>query len=71
MNMDWVPYVIFLMGLLDAGLIMIGGFVLAVMVLFGKEVKQFWDRLAPSVGILIGTNIAAAIILAATRYLVS
>lgn len=69
--MDWVPYVIFVMGMMDAGLIMVGGLILAGLCLLGKELEQFWTRLAPATGILIGSNIAAAVVLGLTRYFVS
>ncbi len=70
-TMGWVPYVVFLMGVLDAGLIMLGGLVLAGMLVAGKEVDRFLERVAPAVLTLIGCSIAAALVLAATRALVA
>lgn len=67
--MNWVPDVIFYMGLLDAGIIMVAGLVLSGLVLAGYNTDKFWDRVGPAIAILLATNIAAGLILVATRYL--
>lgn len=68
--MNWYPTLVFYMGLLDAGLIMLGGIVVAVLILLGKDWRPLFERVGPAVGTLIGSNIAAAIILGATRWLI-
>jgi len=69
--MTWYPTLVFYMGLLDAGLIMAGGIVLAVFFLFKFNTSDLWDRVGPALGVLIGANVAAAIILGATRWLIA
>jgi len=71
MKMTWYPSVVYYMGLLDAGLIMAGGITVAIFFIFKMDIADLWDRVAPALGTLIGTNIAAAIILGATRWLIS
>lgn len=51
------------LGLFDVGLIMIGGAVSAFVVLMGWDAKALWERIWPATFCLIGSNIAAAIIL--------
>lgn len=68
--MTWYPTLVFYMGLIDAGLIMIGGITVAVFILLGKDKAMLFDRVGPALGTIIGSNIAAAIILGATRWLI-
>ncbi len=68
--MTWYPTVIFYMGLFDGGLVMIGGAVVAVMFIFKIKTDDLLERAGPAVGVLIGSNIAAAIILGATKWLI-
>lgn len=68
--MTWTTNVIFYMGMFDAVVIMAGGLLASFVVLMGWDAQKMWDRIFPAGGILILSNIAAAIVLAATRYLV-
>lgn len=54
---------IFYMGVTDAGLIMAGGAASAFVVLMGWDAKALWERIWPATLCLVGSNIAAAIIL--------
>lgn len=69
--MAWYPTVIFYMGLMDAGVVMVGGLVVATMFIFKINTDDLLERAGPAVGVLIGSNIAVAIILGATRWLIS
>lgn len=68
--MGWYPSLVFYMGLLDAGLIMIGGITISIFFIFKMDTSDLWNRVAPALGTLIGSNVAAAIILGATRWLI-
>ena len=68
--MAWYPSLVFWMGLLDAGLIMAGGITISIFFIFKMDTQDLWDRVGPALGTLIGSNIAAAIILGATRWLI-
>ena len=67
--MAWYPSLVFYFGLLDAGLIMVGGLILSVYILCGWDYGKVFERIWPALVTLIGSNIAAAIILGATRWL--
>lgn len=54
---------IFYMGVADAGLIMLGGAASAFVVLMGWDAKALWERIWPATLCLVGSNIAAAVIL--------
>lgn len=69
-SMSWYPTLIFYMGLFDAGIVMLGGVVVAAMFILKINTDDLMERAGPAVAVLIGTNIAAAIILGATRWLV-
>ena len=68
--MSWYPTLVFYMGLIDAGLIMLGGVTVATFILVGKDTAMLWERVGPALGTLIGSNVAAALILGATRWLI-
>lgn len=68
--MTWYPTLIFYMGLIDAGVVMFGGLVVAIMFIFKINTDDLLERAGPAVGVLIGSNIATAIILGATRWLI-
>lgn len=68
--MAWYPTLIFYMGLLDAGIVMFGGIVVATMFIFKINTDDLMARAGPAVGVIIGSNIAVAIILGATRWLI-
>lgn len=67
--MAWYPTMVFYFGILDAGLIMLGGLVIAVYILLGWDTGKVFERVGPALGTVIGSNVAAAIILGATRWL--
>ncbi len=68
--MNWYPTLVFYMGLLDAGLIMAGGITVSIFFIFAWNAEDLWNRIGPALGTLIGSNVAAAIILGATRWLI-
>ena len=68
--MAWYPSLVFYFGLFDAGIIMVGGLVVAIYILLGKDYSEMLARVGPALGVIIGSNIAAAIILGATRWLI-
>lgn len=68
--MTWYPTLVFYMGLFDAGIVMLGGAVVATMFIFKVNTDDLTTRAGPAVGVLIGSNVAAAIILGATRWLI-
>jgi hypothetical protein len=67
--MEWYPTIVLSLGIFDAIAIMLGGLVTAFIVLMGWDAQKLWDRIWPALGILIGSNIAASIILTATHWL--
>jgi len=69
-DMAWYPALVFYFGLIDAGLIMLGGVTVASFMLLGINTDELWNRAGPALGTIIGSNIAAAIILGATRWLI-
>jgi hypothetical protein len=68
--MSWYPTLVFYAGLFDAGLIMAGGLFIAGCILAGKDWTAMFERVGPALGTIIGSNVAAAIILGATRWLI-
>lgn len=69
--MSWYPQVVLYMGIFDAGVIMLLGLVATVVILLGWDARKLWERVFPAVSMLIGSNIAAALILGATRWLLA
>lgn len=67
--MNWFTTFVFYMGLVDAGVVMATGIVVAAMFLMGKEVQSLFERVGPAIAVLIGSNIAAALILWGTKAL--
>ncbi|WP_065755223.1 hypothetical protein [Bradyrhizobium paxllaeri] len=67
--MGWYPTLVFYFGVFDAGLIMLGGLFVAVLILLGKDWRGVFERVGPALGTIIGSNIAAALILGATKWL--
>lgn len=68
--MSWYPHVVLFVGLFDAAATMLGGLASAVVILMGWDAAKLWERVLPAGGALIVSNIAAALILGATRWLV-
>lgn len=68
--MNWYPKLVFCFGLLDAGLIMAGGLFVAGCILVGKAWQPVFERVGPALATVIGSNVGAAIILGATRWLI-
>lgn len=67
--MTWYPTIVLYFGLFDAGIIMLGGVVASFVILMGWDAKKLWERIFPALATVIGSNVAAAFILAATRWL--
>lgn len=67
--MNWYLTFIFYLALFDAALAMAGGMVSAGVILTGVKADILWERIWPAVWIVIGSNVAAALILGGARYL--
>ena len=52
----------------DAGVVMVAGLTAAFLTLTGWDTKNFYDRVVPATGIVVGTTLAAGAILAASRW---
>ena len=61
--MNWFQTVVLYLGIVDAIAIMLGGLVTAIVILGGWDAAKLWERIWPATAVLIGSNIAAAIIL--------
>ena len=59
--------IVLYIGMLDAAIVLLMGIVAALLYLFGKEAKVFYDRVVPATLILVATSIAAGVILLAAR----
>ena len=59
---------VFYMILADALMVLALGFATAVIVLFDIEVGKVAERVWPAVGILVGTNVAAGLIMLVARW---
>lgn len=70
-DMSWIPRLVYYVGIFDAGVIMLGGLVMTVLIICGYEIRKFWERIGPALLCLILSNLAAAIVLVATRYMAS
>ncbi|KRQ99240.1 hypothetical protein [Bradyrhizobium valentinum] len=68
--MSWYPTLVFYFGLFDAGIIMAGGLLVAVYILLGWDYGKMFERIGPALAVVIGSNVAAALILGATRWLI-
>ena len=68
--MNWYTSFVFYMGSFDAAVCLVGGLVVATMFIFKINTDDLFERAGPAIGVLIGSNFAAAIILGATRWLV-
>lgn len=66
--MNWYPTLVFYIGITDAAIIMVGGVAVALMLLFGGDVTKLLGRIGPALGTLIGSTIAAAIVLGITKW---
>jgi hypothetical protein len=63
--MQWIK----LIGMIDAGVIVVMGIIAAGIIIAGKEAKIFWDRVVPACGVLIGTSIAAGIVMLVSEWM--
>lgn len=68
--MSWYPTLVFYFGLFDAGIIMLGGLLIAIYILLGWDYGKVFQRVGPALGTVIGANVAASVILGATRWLI-
>lgn len=72
--MNWIinsyPSIVLIIGIGDTCFILVLGAVGATFWLFDIKAEKFFDRIVPATGLLIGTSIAAGIVMAITRYIV-
>jgi hypothetical protein len=61
--MDWIYTLILYLGLFDGAIVMLGGLATAFVILMAWDASAFWERIWPATLTLVGTNVAAAIIL--------
>lgn len=61
--------IILYIGILDAGFVLLIGMISAILWLFDIKAEKFFERVIPAVGVLIGTSIAAGLIMFITRYI--
>jgi hypothetical protein len=66
---DWLVKITFYLGLFDAVAVLLGGLVLAIVILAGWDARFMLDRVIPACVVLILSNLAAAIVLWATKFL--
>ena len=64
-----VSSLIFWISAFDAVAITVVGAIAAGMFILGREMDQFMDRIVPAAAILIGTSLAAGIIMSLGRWL--
>lgn len=69
--MQWVNQLTYLIGVVNAFAIMLGGLVVSLAFLLGKDVTSLWHRVWPAALTLIGTSGAGVIILMITRRVIS
>lgn len=67
---DKMYYILLYIGVINTILISIAGLSAAILVLFGKDAKLFYDRILPATFILIGTSVAAGIAMSITKWIV-
>lgn len=68
--LDAYPTVVLYIGVFDGLFVLALGAVAAVLYLFNIKADAFYDRVVPACLILIGTSVAAGIIIAITRWIV-
>jgi hypothetical protein len=61
--MPWLKLLVLYVGVFDAALIMAGGLATALVVVMGWDAQNFWDRIWPATFALIGSNVAAVLVL--------
>jgi hypothetical protein len=69
--MPWFPSLVFWFGIIDAGMVLFAGLTFAGMILCGLDTDKVWGRIGPALGALIGSNVVSALILVATRSLIT
>ena len=62
--------IVLYLGMFDTAMILMVGVVAAVLYLFKVEPEFFYERVLPAVGIIVGTTIAAGIVMAVTKWIV-
>jgi hypothetical protein len=55
--------------IVDAIMILVAGLAAAALLLIGKDMKFWWERIFPATAILVGTTMGAGAILAAGRWM--
>ena len=63
--------IVLYIGIFDAAIIMVFGVVAAALMLFGTKEQRdaFFERVFPSIAVLVGASLAAALVLGAVRWL--
>lgn len=61
--------IVLFIGIMDAAFILLIGIVSAILWLFDIKGEAFFSRVIPATAVLIGTSIAAGIVIAITRYI--
>lgn len=69
--MGWYPNVIFYIGMFDAGVLMLGGLASGLVIMMGWDAAKLWERVWPATAIMIATNVGAALLLAAVKWLIA
>ena len=67
--LEQLGHVALYIGVIDAAVLLLMGVISAVLILAGVDADLFWKRIWPAVGILMGTSVAAVLILLATRWM--
>lgn len=60
--------IIYIVGVVDAAAVTIAGLVAASLQILGKDSEIFWNRVAPATGTLVGTSIAAGVIMLGAKW---
>lgn len=69
--MQWFSTVVLYLGIFDAAVILIGGLLAAFVILMGWDAQKMWERIGPALGMVVGSTVAASIMLAVTRWMLS
>lgn len=69
MMMDNFNVIVLWMGAMDAMVIMTLGIACAVIYMFKLDATAFWDRVVPATSVLVGTSVAAGIVMLVARWI--
>ena len=62
-NVGFIYQIIFWIGAVDAALVLVGGVIIAAMIISGKDRKDLWDRIVPAGWAVIASSLIAAVVL--------